>query len=174
MRTFGPRAIVSHFQLADCARDPFGRSAGSLREEKMRILLLPLTLIAMILGLMIGMAGLMSFAYLVLVICSGGQAIFHGALWPGITGLVAPFLAFIAGGGIAAGLKMPDHRGYRLGVVTLGACCLATSTYWISVAGWYVQFFSFHFSGVAWCLIGFGTGLLFGLREQGSRVAVTT
>lgn len=102
--------------------------------------------------------GYLSHSYIIIVFLTGVSAMFRGEILVGIAGLFAPIIALIAGGTITSVRS-------TLGAVVLGNALLGLALYWIQASGWNVQAFGIHLSGVKWCLIGFGVGLLFGLTD---------
>ena len=109
--------------------------------------------------------GFISSIYLMLALFTGVSGMWHGDFWPGLAGTLAPMLAFVAGGGITSAQRDPRDSN-PIVVAIFGGIILIIAAYWIGRTGWSVRLGEVHFSGVVWCLIGFGIGLTWGRRER--------
>ncbi|OWQ98390.1 hypothetical protein CDQ91_07850 [Sphingopyxis witflariensis] len=103
------------------------------------------------------------YLYGTAALLTGGVAIFREGVWLGLAGMIAPLLALTAGGGITLAFRYTEQP--VRGAIVMGMIFLAVALYWVHSIGWHFQLWGIHLSGMVWCLIGFGIGLLYGSEE---------
>ena len=106
---------------------------------------------------------LIRYLYGAATLSTGIVTVFRGEVWLGLAGMFAPLLALTAGGGITLAFRNPEQP--VRGTIVVGMIFLATALYWVHSVGWHFQLWGVHLSGMVWCLIGFGIGLLYGSEE---------
>ena len=100
-----------------------------------------------------------AYIYAVLVIITGGAAIYKGAIWPGITGLIGPAFCWWGGcgmyGSFTVGTGAQKMFGLIAGIVFLliGLGLLAWTGFWVTI-------FTLEIDGLIWGGIGFVIGLV--------------
>jgi hypothetical protein len=105
------------------------------------------------------------FIYLSLTVVMGVSAMWKGALYPGIAGIVGPTLCWFAASGLKGSLMIGTSSqklagfGAALVLIAVGIGIVYHSGYWVGL-------FGSEFTGTTWCVVGFVTGWLSTTREH--------
>ena len=107
----------------------------------------------------------LGYIVILILLFTGVPALIRGEIWLGIAGILSPFLAIAAGGGITTAFRNPDYPSRTIAVL-LGAALLAASIAWIWWMGWRIKIGPVEVPGPIENLIAFVVGLAFGQRER--------
>jgi hypothetical protein len=105
------------------------------------------------------------YIYMVLTLVMGVSALWKGAIYPGIAGIVAPALCWFAASGLKGSLMVgtPLQKlgglGAAIAFVGVGVGIVYHSGYWIG-------FFGYEFTGVTWSLVGLVAGWIGTTRQH--------
>ena len=97
------------------------------------------------------------YIYMLLTLAMAGSALWKGAIYPAIAGLVGPTLCWFAASGLKGSLMVGTSRqklvgmGSAIAFVVVGVGIVYHS-------GYSVGFFGYEFTGVTWCLVGLVAG----------------
>ena len=97
------------------------------------------------------------YIYMLLTLAMGGSALWKGAIYPGIAGLVGPTLCWFAASGLKGSFMVGTSRqklagiGNAIAFVAVGVGIVYHSGYWVGL-------FGYEFTGVTWCLVGLVAG----------------
>src|SRR5215467_14575716 len=104
------------------------------------------------------------YIYLMLTIVMGISAIWKGALYAGITGIIGPLLCGFATAGLRGslivGTPAQKRQGFVLAIVLAGVGLVL-----VFHSGYWVHLFGYELSGLAWCGIGIVVGWIAATRE---------
>jgi hypothetical protein len=98
---------------------------------------------------------LLTLAYMLLTLAMAGSALWKGAIYPGIAGLVGPTLCLFAASGLKGSFMVGTSRE-KLAGVTGAIACVAVGIIYHS--GYSIGLFGYEFTGVTWCLVGLVVG----------------
>jgi hypothetical protein len=105
------------------------------------------------------------YIYMLLTLLMGVSALWEGALYAGIAGIVGPSLCWFAASGLKGSLLVGTFAqklagfGAAIAFVTIGIGIVYHSGYWVGV-------FGHKFSGVTWCLVGLVAGWISTKRQH--------
>lgn len=105
------------------------------------------------------------YIYMLLTLAMGISALWRGAIYPGIAGIVGPTLCWFASSGLKGSLLVgtPSQRlagfGAALALLAIGVGIVYHSGYWVSL-------FGYEFTGVTWCIVGLVAGWLSTKRQH--------
>lgn len=108
------------------------------------------------------------YVYMLLTLTMAGSALWKGAVYPGIAGLVGPTLCWFAACGLKGLLMVGTSRqklagmGSAIAFVAVGVGIVYHSGYWIGL-------FGYEFTGVTWCLVGLVVGWISASRRHAGR-----
>lgn len=97
------------------------------------------------------------YIYMLLTLATRGAALWNGAIYAGIAGIIGPTMCWFAASGLKGSLIVGTSPQKIAGFiaallfVTVGMGIVYHSGFWVG-------FFGFRFSGVIWCLIGLVAG----------------
>jgi len=97
------------------------------------------------------------YIYMLLTLAMAGSALWKGAIYPGIAGLVGPTLCWFAASGLKGSFMVGTSRqklagiGNAIAFVAVGVGIIYHSGYWVGL-------FGYDFTGVTWCLVGLAVG----------------
>jgi hypothetical protein len=108
------------------------------------------------------------YIYMMLTLVMGGSALWKGAIYPGIAGIIGPALCGFATAGLKGSLVVGTSIQKLAG---LGAA-IAFAVVGVGIvyhSGFWVGLFGYKFTGVTWCLVGLVAGWIStsGLRGVG-------
>ena len=112
-----------------------------------------------------GMGMWLLYIYMLMSVLMGIAAMFKGALYAGITGIVGPLLSWWAAAGLKGSLMVGTRSQKLWGLVSaivfvvIGFGLVFHSGYWVSI-------FGLGLGGVTWCAIGLVVGYLAAKREH--------
>ena len=107
--------------------------------------------------------GCLSYFYVLTVLFTGIPAMFRDSFSVGLAGTLAPLIALVAGGAITS---YHDGTVSRIWTILIALIMLAGALYWLDQSGWQLLIFGNHVSGVTEGIIGFVSGLIFGLGDR--------
>jgi hypothetical protein len=102
---------------------------------------------------------------MLLSLVMGGSALWKGAIYPGIAGVVGPTLCWFAASGPKGSLMVGTSRqklaglGAAIAFVVVGVEIVYHSGYWVGL-------FGYEFTGVTWCLVGLAAGWISTTRQH--------
>lgn len=97
------------------------------------------------------------YIYMLLTLAMGISALWKGAVYPGIAGIVGPTLCWFAASGLKGSL-MVGTWSQKLAGLGLGIAFVAAAVGIVYHAGYRVGLFDLEFTGVTWCLVGLVAG----------------
>lgn len=100
-----------------------------------------------------------SIAYAILTLVMGVPVLWKGAWYPGLAGIIGPFLCWGAAVGLHGSL-MVGTASQQLGGLGLALVFVTVGIGSVYHSGYGVEFFGYRFTGVTWCLVGFVIGWL--------------
>jgi hypothetical protein len=100
---------------------------------------------------------LLTLAYMLLTLAMAGSALWTGAIYPGIAGLVGPTLCWSAASGLKGSLMLGTSRQKLAGMASAIAF-VAVGVGIIYHSGYWVGLFGYEFTGATWCLVGLVVG----------------
>jgi hypothetical protein len=100
---------------------------------------------------------LLTLAYMLLTLAMAGSALWKGAIYPGIAGLVGPTLCWSAASGLKGSLMVGTPR-QKLAGMTSAIACVAVGVGIIYHSGYWIGLFGYEFTGITWCLVGLVVG----------------
>jgi hypothetical protein len=95
--------------------------------------------------------------YMILTLVMGASALFKGAAYAGIAGIVGPTLCWFAASGLKGSLMVGTVK-QKLGGIGAAIVFLAIGLGLVYHSGFWVGLFGREFSGITWCVVGFTTG----------------
>ena len=93
------------------------------------------------------------YIYILLTVAMGIAAIFKGAVYPGIAGLIGPTMCWFAGSGLKGSLLV-GTGSQKLGGLATAIVFLVIGFGVVYLSGYWVSIFGYDLTGVAWCAIG--------------------
>jgi len=105
------------------------------------------------------------YIYMLLTLAMGVSALWKGAIYPGIAGIVGPTLCWFAASGLKGSLMVGTSPqklaglGSAIVFVAVGVGIVYHSGYWVGL-------FSYEFTGVTWCLVGLVAGWISTTRQH--------
>lgn len=121
-----------------------------------------------------------AYIYGLVVVITGLAAIFKGATFAGITGLIGPALCWFGGCGMYGSFAV-GTAGQKIAGLVMGLACLLIGLGLLAWSGFWVTIYAVEIGGVTWGIIGFVIGLVATPRSaaefdgqssrRGSRVA---
>jgi hypothetical protein len=105
------------------------------------------------------------YIYMMLTLVMGISALWEGAIYPGIAGIVGPTLCWFATSGLKGSLMVGTSAqkfgglGAAIAFVAVGLGIVYHSGYWVGI-------FGYEFSGVTWCLVGLVAGWISTSRQH--------
>jgi len=105
------------------------------------------------------------YIYMLLTLAMGVSALWKGAIYPGIAGIVGPTLCWFAASGLKGSLLVGTWSqklaglGAAIAFVVVGMGIVYHSGYWVGL-------FGYEFTGVAWCLAGLVAGWISTTRQH--------
>lgn len=105
------------------------------------------------------------FIYMMLTLAMGVSALWKGAIYPGVAGLVGPTLCWFAASGLKGSLMAgtPLQKlaglGAAIAFVAVGIGIVYHSGYWVGL-------FGYEFTGVTWCVVGLVAGWISTTRKH--------
>ena len=95
--------------------------------------------------------------YFMLTLIMGVGAIWQGAVYPGIAGILGPTLCWWASAGLKGSLLIDSSPQKLFGIVAAIAF-VAVGLGIVAHSGYWLQIFSYEITGVTWRLIGLALG----------------
>jgi hypothetical protein len=102
---------------------------------------------------------MLTYIYMVLTIVMGGAAIFKGAVYPGIAGIVGPALCLFAASGTRGSLLV-GTRSQKISGLATGAVFALVGFGLVYHSGYWVGIFGYELAGVTWCATGAVVGYI--------------
>lgn len=104
-------------------------------------------------------------AYIMLTVAMGVSAIWKGAIYAGIAGIIGPLLCAFAASGLKGSLVVGSTAqkwggiGAAILFVAAGIGIVYHSGYWVRIEG-------YDFAGVVWCVVGLAVGWISTTRQR--------
>src|SRR5680860_723876 len=95
-----------------------------------------------------------AYIYGVLVVITGVAAMFKGAIWPGVTGLLGPAFCWWGGCGMYGSLAV-GTTGQKIAGLTLGIIFLLIGLGLLGWSGYRVFIYGVEIGGIVWGIVGF-------------------
>src|SRR5262245_29435870 len=111
------------------------------------------------------------YVYMLLTVIMGLSALFKGAIYPGIAGVVGPMLCWWAASGFKGSLII-GTSSQKLGGLIGATVYVAVGIGIVNHSGYWVWLFGYGFTGVTWCLVGLAAGW-FGTTRRHAVTAMT-
>jgi hypothetical protein len=92
-----------------------------------------------------------------LTLAMGISALFKGALYPGMAGIVGPMLCLFGVSGLKGSL-MVGTQSQKVGGLAAAIACVGAGLGLVYHSGYWVTLFSHELTGVTWCVIGLIVG----------------
>ena len=105
------------------------------------------------------------YIYMLLTLAMGISALWKGALYPGIAGIVGPTLCWFAASGLKGSLFV-GSSSQKFGGLAAAIAFVAMGTGMVYHSGYWVGFFGYDFTGVTWCLVGIVAGWISTTRQH--------
>ena len=103
--------------------------------------------------------------YIVIAIIAGISSIGGTSISVGISGIMAPIIAWFGGSGLRGSFNVGDNKQKITGIIA-GIVFLAISLFWINYTGDWKKIFKIEMSGTIWIVIGFLIGLIFSTKKH--------
>jgi len=103
--------------------------------------------------------------YIVIAIIAGISSIGGTSISVGISGIMAPIIAWFGGSGLRGSFNVGDNKQKITGIIA-GIVFLAISLFWINYTGYWIKIFKIEMSGTIWIAIGFLIGLIFSTKKH--------
>jgi hypothetical protein len=97
------------------------------------------------------------YIYTLVALVTGGLALWNGAIYAGVAGIVGPIMCWSATSGLKGSLLV-GTRPQRLAGSVAALLLAAVGMGIVYHSGFWVGFFGYKFSGVTWCLVGLVVG----------------
>ena len=107
----------------------------------------------------------MLYIYILLTLVMGGSALWKGAIYPGIAGIVGPTLCWFAASGFKGSL-MVGTPSQKFGGLAAAIVFAAVGLGIVYHSGYWVGLFGYEFVGVTWCLLGLVAGWISTTRQH--------
>jgi hypothetical protein len=105
------------------------------------------------------------YIYSVLTITVGISAMWKGAVYPGIAGIIGATLCWFAASGLKGSLMVGTPAQKRHGVLA-ATVFVAVGIGLVYHSGFWIGLFGVELSGVTWCVIGFAAGYVSTTRKH--------
>lgn len=105
------------------------------------------------------------YIYMLLTLAMGISALWKGAVYPGIAGIVGPTLCWFAASGLKASLLV-GSSSQKLAGLAAAIAFVAISIGLVYHSGYWVGLFGYEFTGVTWCLVGLVAGWISTTRQH--------
>jgi len=105
------------------------------------------------------------YIYMVLTVLMGISALWKGAIYPGVAGIVGPTLCWFAASGLKGSL-MVGTTVQRLGGLGAATLFVAVGLGIVYHSGYWVTLYGYELSGVTWCVVGFALGWISTTRQH--------
>jgi hypothetical protein len=105
------------------------------------------------------------YIYMLLTAAIGISALWKGAIYPGIAGIVGPTLCWFGASGIKGSL-MVGTSSQKLGGLAAGIAFVAIGLGLVYNSGYWIGLFGHEFSGVTWCVVGLVAGWISTTRQH--------
>ncbi len=103
--------------------------------------------------------------YTLMTLAMGASALWKGAIYPGIAGIVGPALCSFAASGLKGSL-MVGTSAQKLGGLGAAIAFVAVGLGIVYHSGYWVGLFGHEFTGVTWCLVGLLAGWISTTRQH--------
>lgn len=97
------------------------------------------------------------YVHMMLTVVMGISALWKGAIYPGIAGIVGPTLCWFAASGLKGSL-MVGTSSQKLGGLAAAIAFIAVGLGIVFHSGYWVGLFGYEFTGVSWCVVGLAAG----------------
>jgi len=105
------------------------------------------------------------YIYMLLTLAMGVSALWKGAVYPGIAGIVGPTLCWFAASGLKGSLFVGSSSQKFAGLAAAIAF-VVIGTGMVYHSGYWVGLFGYEFTGVTWCVIGLVAGWISTTRQH--------
>jgi hypothetical protein len=105
------------------------------------------------------------YIYVLLTVLMGISALWKGAIYPGIAGIVGPTLCWFAASGLKGSLTVGTSSQKFGGLVT-AILFVAGGLGVVYHSGYWVGLFGYEFTGVIWCIVGLAAGWISTTRQH--------
>lgn len=105
------------------------------------------------------------YIYMLLTLAMGISALWKGAVYPGIAGIVGPTLCWFAASGLKGSLLV-GSSSQKLAGLAAAIAFVAIGTGMVYHSGYWVGLFGYEFTGVTWCLVGLVAGWISTNRQH--------
>jgi hypothetical protein len=105
------------------------------------------------------------YIYMLLTVAMGISALWKGAIYPGIAGIVGPTLCWFAASGFKGSL-MVGTSSQKFGGLGAAIAFVAVGLGIVYHSGYWVRLFGYEFTGVAWCIVGLAAGWISTTRQH--------
>jgi hypothetical protein len=105
------------------------------------------------------------YIYLMLTLAMGVSALWKGAIYPGIAGIVGPNLCWFAGSGLKGSLLV-GTRSQKVGGLGAAIAFVVVGMGIVYHSGYGIGLFGYEFTGVTWCLVGLVAGFISTTRKD--------
>ena len=105
------------------------------------------------------------YIYMLLTLAMGISALWKGAVYPGIAGIVGPTLCWFAASGLKGSLLV-GSSSQKLAGLAAAIAFVAISIGLVYHSGYWVGLFGYEFTGVTWCLVGLVAGWISTTRQH--------
>ncbi|THJ20411.1 MAG: hypothetical protein CAF44_012310 [Nitrospira sp. CG24D] len=97
------------------------------------------------------------YTYILLTLMMGGSALWNGAVYAGVAGIVGATMCWFAASGLKGSL-MVGTRPQKIAGFAAAVLFIVIGMGVVYHSGFWIGFFGYEFSGVIWCLIGLAAG----------------
>ncbi len=105
------------------------------------------------------------YIYMVLSVILGVSAMFSGAIYAGISGIIGPMLCWFAVSGLKGSLMVGTSSQKLWGAIA-AIFFIAIGIGIVYDSGFWIKMYGISFRGVTWCLIGLVVGWISTTRQH--------
>jgi hypothetical protein len=105
------------------------------------------------------------YIYMLLTLAMGISALWKGALYPGIAGIVGPTLCWFAASGLKGSLLV-GSSSQRVAGLAAAVALVSIGSGLVYHSGYWVGLFGYAFTGLTWCLVGLVAGWISTTRQH--------